>query len=117
MSKMNNIKLQEGITEVLDILNHMDNEYVDRIPKSFINYLKKNKLNDYKVDIDYSKSLEENSLKDKTRSLLAMIYMDYWCTKEEKKEFIKVLENNQKKKDELLKEKYNPDNLFKKKNM
>lgn len=45
-----------------------------------------------------------------------MLNLHYWCESEtEKQELLKLYADNDKKKEEELREKYNPDNLFKKK--
>ena len=31
---MNSLEFSEGVTETLDILNHMDKSYTDKIPKN-----------------------------------------------------------------------------------
>ena len=35
--------LAEGISETLDILNHIDKSYVEKIPLKFIKFLEENK--------------------------------------------------------------------------
>ena len=42
---------------------------------------------------------------------------NYWSNEEEKREIIKQLNENEKKYQEELREKYNPDNLFKNKDI
>ena len=54
-------------------------------------------------------------LKYKTKLLLAMIYRNYLCSKEEQLEYDKILCQNEENHQKYLREKYNPDNLFKKK--
>ncbi len=44
-----------------------------------------------------------------------MIYRNYWCSIEERPKYDKLLQNNQKKFDDALREKYNPDKIFEKK--
>ena len=75
-------------------------------------FLEKNKSETFKSKIDHTKQLSESHLKDETKNILAMIYMKYWCTDDEKKEYEKILNENEKKYQKEIKEKYNPDNLF-----
>lgn len=59
------------------------------------------------------KPLKELNLLEETRGLIGMICLNYWCdTEEEKARFINKLSENEKKYQEELREKYNPDNLF-----
>ena len=54
----------------------------------------------------------------KTYAILALLNLNYWCKDEnEKKELIAIYAENDKKREAELREKYNPDNLFKKKEL
>ena len=65
--------------------------------------------------IDHSKKLITQDLKPKTRAIIAMLYRNYWCTPEEKEQFESIMKQNYEKEQEALREKYNPDNIFKEK--
>lgn len=109
-------ELSEGISETLDILNHMDKTYIDRIPKKIIEFLNNNKSADYVSNLDHSKKINEMNLKEKTKDILAIIYMNYWCDLQEKANYSKLLKQNEYSYQEVLREKYNSDNIFKKNN-
>ena len=96
----------EGITETLDILNHMDRKYVDKIPVKFMEFLEENKSTEYVSKLDHSKKLSELELKETTKNLLAIIYMKYWCDDDKKKEYRNILNANEIKYQEYLREKY-----------
>ena len=51
-------------------------------------------------------------LKDKTKSLITMIYLNYFCDETQKKNTQLILKNNEEKYQKALREKYNPDNIF-----
>lgn len=105
---------QEAYTEVLTILNYMNIEYKERIPNKLIEFFKKNSAKDYNFHIDLAIPLKEQNLKDKTLSLLAMLNLNYWCNNdEEKQELINIYSQNERKYQEELRKKYNPDNIFK----
>ena len=69
----------------------------------------------YKVNIDYSKEDWDNNISEETKEILALIYRDYIVSPEERKELIKEEAEFEKQKELELREKYNPDNLFKNK--
>lgn len=72
-------------------------------------------MKDYHPEIDIEKPLIEQNLKRETMVLLAILNLNYWCENEEEKQsFLNELNKNEEEKNEL-EEKYNPDNLFKKK--
>lgn len=87
--------LKYSISEVLDVLKHMDEDDVSQIPLDIIKNLNANKDDAYVSTIDFTKPLQENNLSNKALSILAYIYKDYLCTPEEKSEYEKVLYNNQ----------------------
>ncbi len=105
-------KYENGISEVLEILSYSEPEYTAKIPKKLMSFFMENKSKTYKPQIDPSKKIEEMNLLTETKGLLSVLYLNYWASPEEKEEFKKILKDNQKKYDEELREKYNPDNIF-----
>ena len=60
--------------------------------------------------------MNEQKLQKKTIDILAMLTLNYWCNSEEEKaELMSMYSDNELKYQEELREKYNPDNLFKNK--
>lgn len=105
-----------AISETLYYLKGIQQQDIDKIPNKFMNFLKDNCLKNYKCNFDYTRPLKELNISDEARGLIAMICLNYWCDNEEKKEmFKKYLAQNEIKYQEKLREKYNPDELFKKK--
>ena len=104
----------EAISEVLDILQNSDESIVKRIPQKLIEFWEKNKSLSYIPNLDHNKTINEMDLKDKTRDIITMIYLECLCDTDEKKDIKKVLIKNEEKYQEKLRNKYNPDNIFKK---
>ena len=100
-------------SEVYDIIKHMDINIRAKIPLQFIKIIQANKDDNYTVNIDYTKNINNQKLLKETRAILSLIYRDYICTPEERKILIEVDKEKIKKERELLVEKYNPDNIFK----
>lgn len=108
--------LYKAYAEVDEILSFMEDVYIDKIPKKLRELFKNERLEDYKPNIDSKIPLDEQKLQKKTFSILAMLNLNYWCEDEkEKQDLIAIYAENDRKKEEKLREKYNPDNLFKKK--
>lgn len=103
----------EAIAETLDILEHTNNDDINKIPKKFMDFLKENTSKTYKCNLDYTKRIKDMNLNEKTIGILSVINKKYWCDDEERKEFEKRLKENEKIYQEELRKKYNPDNLFK----
>ena len=108
--------LSKAYVEILEILSYMEQKYVDMIPKKLLNLFYEERDKDYKIDINPKVSLAEQNLQRKTLVLLAMLNLNYWCEDEtEKQEMLKMYADNDKKIEEEMRERYNPDNLFRKK--
>ena len=105
-------KYSEAAAEVLDILEHMEKEDYDKIPSKFIFMLEENAAKDYVCELDYTKRLMDMNLRQETKSLLGVMYRNYWCPEDKIQEFEDKLSENEKKFQEELREKYNSDNIF-----
>lgn len=103
--------------EVIYYLKGIKQEDIDKIPKKLMQYLNENASKDYKCDFDYNKPLKELDLLDETRGIIGMICYNYWCiTEKQREQYLKKLSKNEQEYQEILHEKYNPDNLFLNKN-
>ena len=108
--------LKIAFKEVNEILNNIvPEEYVSRIPKKFRSILIELEDKNYVFNVDLDKNIDEQNITEKTKDLITVIYRNYWCNDEEKKELDMILTENEKKYQEELSKIYNPDNLFKKK--
>lgn len=108
-----NLDYKEAVAEVLIILEHTEESLINKIPKQLMEFWREVASKDISLVVDTSKSLSELNLKPKTKALIAMIYRNYWCTPEERKEYDKILRENEEKFQEAAREKYNPDDIFK----
>lgn len=91
---------QEAVSELLDILENTDEELVKKIPPELIIFWEKNKSVEYIPKLDHNISLEEMNLKTKTRELIAMIYFNYLCDSEKKKDIRKIIREAEKEEQE-----------------
>lgn len=115
--KMVNQEYAMAISETLDILNHTAKEDVDKISTKFMEYLKNNAAKDYQSNLDHSKKISDMQLRKDTKVFLAIIYRKFWCNNEMKNDFDRTLKENGIRHQNELREKYNPDNLFKNKSV
>lgn len=105
-----------AMAETLHYLKGISQDDINKIPDKFITFLKNNASQNYECKFDYTRPLKELNLKNETRGLIAMICLNYWCeTEEQKNSFIEHLNKNEKKYQEELREEYNIDDIFKKK--
>ena len=109
---MVDVEYREAIVEVLEILKHTDKEIIEKIPKDLLKMWEENKSKTYKPQLDYTKSLNEMNLKPKARALIAMIYREFICTNEEKKELYKKIREKEYIIEKQKETVYNADKLF-----
>ena len=91
--KMVTKEYSEALVEVLEIINCLDENERKKIPDEIIKFYEENKSTTYKPILDLNSDNISNAiLKNKTREILAGIYIDYLCDNEDqKKEYIKEL--------------------------
>lgn len=110
---MENIEYSNSLYQINEILKYMAPNLKARIPKKFISYFENNKSQEYNWTIDKSLPLEKQNLLPTTKEILTVLYKDFICDDIERVKLEKTLSNNEIKYQEELREKYNPDNIFK----
>lgn len=84
--------------EVIEILNYMPQESVNKIPQTMIDTFKTKMDVNYDFKVDINKSFEQQNLLDETKAILANIFRDYWATQYQKERIeAKDEENRQQK--------------------
>lgn len=102
--------------EVIEVLNYVPQESVEKIPQSMIETFKAKLDNDYDFKVDINKSFEEQDLLEETKAIFANIFRDYWATPYQKERIEAKEKSDRQKLEEEKAQKYNPDDIFKKKN-
>ena len=105
----------KAVSEVIEILKHTDKKIVEKIPQKLIDFLFENEDKDYRPNIDFNDENWEKNIEEDTQAILALLYRDYIVSEEEKEKLIKEEKEESQKQEAELREKYNPDNIFKKK--
>ena len=107
---------KKAISEVIDVLQHTDDEILIKIPKKFITFLYENADKDYVPNIDFHSENWEESLEEDTNAILALIYRDYIVSPIERNKLIEEENREKTKREEELRKKYNSDNIFNNRN-
>lgn len=102
--------------EVIEVLNFVPKESVDKIPQTMIDTFKAKMDKDYDFKVDINKSFEEQDLLDETKAIFANIFRDYWATPYQKERIEAKEKYDRQKMEEEKREKYNTDNLFNNRN-
>ncbi|MBR6504410.1 MAG: hypothetical protein IKT41_01595 [Clostridia bacterium] len=106
---------KKALAEVKEIINHSEKEITDKIPNKFWNYIINNMDLMHSVNIDFYNENWEDTVLDETKAILAMLYRDYIANDDEREFLIKQEKEEEQRRERELREKYNPDNLFKNK--
>lgn len=86
---MADIQYANAYTEVLDILKHISKEDYEKIPKSKIKVFEENSNKNYNFIYDENKILDEQNVSEITKVIIAILFRDYWATKEQRYIIIK----------------------------
>lgn len=107
---MNETTYAKAYAEVLEILNHLPKAQYDKIPKEKIEFYKNN------CDISYDFKLQKDlkNISTKANAIIISLYKNYFTSEKQRETLSNLLAENTRKAEELKREKYNPDNLFKK---
>ena len=106
---------EKAYTEILEILKYIPKEEYERIPKEKISFFEENCDKDYEFKFDINKSLDEQEFLRETNAIIVVLFRDYFATDTQKEKLQRILLENERKYQEELREKYNPDDIFKKK--
>ena len=102
--------------EVIEILNYVPQESVNKIPRTMLDTFKAKMDNNYDFKVDINKSFEEQDLLDETKAIFANIFRNYWATPYQKERIEAKEKYDRQRIEEEKKDKYNPDDIFNKRN-
>ena len=106
---------RQAYSEIDEFLDLLTEEEKNQIPSKLREYFKKEKDSEYHKGINPNIPIKDQNLKSETLALIALLNLQYWCKDEAEKERLKqIYADNEKKYQEELREKYNPDEIFKK---
>lgn len=107
-----NIEQTNAFAETLFIINCLPKNDQNKISKSFINFLKENKNNDYVVKINPDISLQNQELLEDTKALLKEIYMSFFISDEERDRIVQYDKYRELVEEDIKAKKYNEKNIF-----
>ena len=105
---------REAFVEISEIFKLMPNTMLVKIPNKFKQIIENEKSTTYTSNI--KEPLEQCILKEETIIILSLIYRDFLCDKEEKSRLQYKDAQKIKEAEDELREKYDPDNIFKNRN-
>ena len=109
------IKTRQAYSEVDEFLKLLSEEKRNEIPKKLRKLFREEKDEKYFKNIDKNVPIKDQNLKEETLAIIALLNLQYWCKdEEEKKRLREIYAQNEKKYQNMLYEKYNPNDIFKK---
>ena len=110
------INTRQAYSEIDEILGLLSIEQRNEIPQKLRELFAQEKDSNYKKGINLTIPIKEQNLKEETLGIIALLNLEYWCKDETEKERLKkVYAQNEKEYQRKLQEKFNPENMFKKK--
>lgn len=103
---MADIQYANAYTEVLDILKYISKEDYEKIPKSKIKVFEENSNKNYSFTYDENKTLDEQNVSEIAKAIIAILFRDYWTTKEQRYVIIKKQQEIKEKKQKELMAKF-----------
>ncbi len=110
---MLSIEYKSSISEVLDIINNMEDIYREKISTKFMEFLVKNQNENYMNHMNPNLEINEQIKGKKTKEILAIIAYNYWYNEEQREEYKKRLKENEEIHQQELRKLYDTYNLFK----
>lgn len=110
-----NKKIAQAYTEVLEIIKYFPEDEFLKIPREKREFYKNNMDKEYKFEIDPMIDLEKQNISSEAKAIIVDLYQKHFATEEENKEINKILLINFEEEEQLKREKYSVDNIFKSK--
>lgn len=108
-------KYAKAYTEVLEILKYLPKNEYDKIPHERIQFFEDNKDYSYNFKIYPQIPLGKQNISIEANSIIIMLFRDYFASETQKEKLKVILKQNEDKYQEEIRNKYNPDDIFKNK--
>lgn len=101
-------------SELYELLNVLGQDYISALPKNIYKNILENRDLDYTNKFDINTGITEENFSKETINILLGFDLKYWSTYAEKQRKISIYKENERKYQTEIREKYNPEKLFKK---
>ena len=112
-----NSSTQKAYVEVIELLKFFSAEQVKNIPMEKLKVFLKYRDENYNYKVDKTKSFFEQNMMPETKAIFTILFEDYWATDEQKKVLKQIEAGAFKELEDKKRSLYNPDNLFKNKEL
>ena len=98
--------------EIYEILKYIPKSELNKIPNGFIKFIEKNMDTNYTYKVENVQDFEKQPMLRGTRTILAILYRDYWATPQKKREIIERDQKQIKEKQEADRKKYDIETIL-----
>ena len=107
-------KYARAYTEVLEILKHIPEDELERIPKAELQYYEDNCDKSYKYEYNQNITVDKQIISREANTVIVAIYMNYFANEKQKGIIEKILKQNSIEAEKSKAEKYDIDKIFEK---
>lgn len=109
---------RQAYSEIDEFLGLLTEEQREKIPRKLREFFREEKDSNYIKGIRVDIPVSQQNFKEETLAIIALLNLQYWCQDESEKQRLKsIYASNEKMYKEMLQVKFNPDDIFKKRNM
>ena len=109
---------RQAYSEIDEFLRLLTEEQREKIPRKLREFFREEKDSTYIKGIRVDIPVSQQNFKEETLAIIALLNLQYWCQDESEKQRLKsIYASNEKMYKEMLQVKFNPDDIFKKRNM
>ena len=107
-------KYARAYTEVLEILKHIPEDELERIPKSELQFYEDNCDKNYKYEYNQDLDVDKQSISKEANTVIVALYMNYFANEKQKGIIEKILKQNSIEEEKSKSEKYDVSKIFEK---
>lgn len=107
-------KYARAYTEVLEILKHIPEDELERIPKSELQFYEDNCDKNYKYEYNQELEVDKQAISKEANTVIVALYMNYFANENQKGIIEKILKQNSIEEEKIKNEKYDVNKIFEK---
>ncbi|MBR2743899.1 MAG: hypothetical protein IKE01_01195 [Clostridia bacterium] len=105
-------KYARAYTEVLELLKHIPEDEVDKIPKTELQFYENNCDKNYKYEYNDELRVDEQIISREANTVIIAIYMNHFANENQKSVIEKILKQNSVEEEKKKEEKYDIDKIY-----
>lgn len=107
------ITYEKALAEAFAVIMKLEFSDIQKIPDEFLNTLKNNMDQEYYTTLDIDEEYIDNNLSEDTKGILGLVYRDYLTDESERKEFVEGENKSEEEYQEVLRDMFQSDLVFK----